>query len=210
MKRPNPIRILLVDDHSILRQGLASMINTQRDMQVVADAPDGIRAIELFRTHRPDLTLMDLRMPGLTGAHAIQRIRKEFPEARILVLTTYDGDEDIYRALQAGAHGYLLKDIPREEFFTALRSVHRGEYCIPPQIAARLAQRTSSSDLSGRELEVLNLIVAGKTNKEIGAILDVSENTVKSHVNAILAKLNANDRTHAATSALRRGIVHLQ
>jgi two-component system NarL family response regulator len=189
--------------------GLRSMIDTQPDMVVVAEAASGREAIVFFREYKPDIALMDLRMPVLGGVEATIAIREEFPEARIIVLTTYDGDENIYRALRAGAMAYLLKDIPRGEFLEDVRAVHNGQYCIPPAVAARLAQRLPYSDLSSRELEVLKLIVEGLSNKEIASALTISESTVKNHVNSILGKLRVNDRTQAATMALRRGIVML-
>ena len=210
MKNPKPIRILIVDDHLVVRIGLRSMIDTQSDMVVVAEAANGQEAVALFREHRPEIALMDLRMPVMGGVEATIAIRGDFPDARIIVLTTYDGDEDIYRALQAGARAYLLKDIPRDEFLNDVRAVHSGQYCIPPAVAARLAQRLPFPDLSSRELDVLRLIVQGMSNKEIGGALSITESTVKNHVNSILAKLKVNDRTQAATTALRRGIVVLQ
>jgi len=210
VKNPNPIRILIVDDHLVVRIGSRSMIDTQSDMIVVAEAANGREAVALFREHRPEITLMDLRMPVMGGVEATIAIREDFPDARIIVLTTYDGDENIYRALQAGARAYLLKDISREEFLNDVRAVHSGQYRIPPAVAARLAQRMPFSDLSSRELDVLRLIVQGMSNKEIGGALSITESTVKNHVNSILAKMKVNDRTQAATTALRRGIVVLQ
>jgi two-component system NarL family response regulator len=209
MPKPNPIRLLIADDHLVIRMGLRSMIDTQPGMVVVAEAANGREAIELFREHKPDVTLMDLRMPIMGGVEATIAIREEFPDARVIVLTTYDGDENIYRALRAGAMAYLLKDIPRGEFLDDVRAVYSGQYCIPPAVAARLAQRLPYSELSSREMEVLKLIVEGLSNKEIGSALTISESTVKNHVNSILAKLRVSDRTHAATMALRRGIVML-
>ena len=209
MPRPNPIRLLIADDHLVVRMGLRSMIDTQPCMVVVAEAANGREAIELFREHKPDIALMDLRMPVMGGVEATIAIREEFPEARVIVLTTYDGDENIYRALRAGAMAYLLKDIPRGEFLDDVRAVYSGQYCIPPAVAARLAQRMPYSELSSRELAVLKLIVEGLSNKEIGSALAISESTVKNHVNSILGKLRVNDRTQAATMALRRGIVML-
>jgi two-component system NarL family response regulator len=209
MPRSAPIRLLIADDHLVVRMGLRSMIDTQPCMVVVAEAANGREAIELFREHKPDIALMDLRMPVLGGVEATIAIREEFPDARVIVLTTYDGDENIYRALRAGAMAYLLKDIPRGEFLGHVRAVHSGQYCIPPAVAARLAQRMPYSELSSRELEVLKLIVDGLSNKEIGSALTISESTVKNHVNSILGKLRVNDRTQAATMALRRGIVTL-
>src|SRR5688572_20178465 len=189
--KPPPIRILTADDHLVVRVGLRSMIDSQPDMSVVGEAADGAEAIELFRALAPEVVLMDLRMPKMDGVEATRRLHQEHPEARIIVLTTYDGDENIYRALQAGARAYLLKDIPRTEFLEDIRAVARGEYCIPPAVAARLAQRMPHPELSTRELEVLHLIVDGRSNKEIGLALKVTESTVKNHVNSILSKLNA-------------------
>jgi DNA-binding NarL/FixJ family response regulator len=178
-------------------------------MTVVAEAANGHEAVQLYREHRPDLVLLDLRMPQLNGVEATIAIRAEFPEALIIVLTTYDEDENIYRALRAGAHAYLLKDVPRDEFLKAVRAVRNGEYCVPPAIAARLVQRMPQDELSTREIEVLKLIVAGMSNKEIAFQLAITESTVKNHVNSILNKLRVKDRTQAATTALRRGIVTL-
>lgn len=209
MHKPNLIRLLIADDHMVVRMGLRSMIDTQPGMVVVAEAANGREAIELFREHKPDITLMDLRMPVMGGVEATIAIREEFPDARVIVLTTYDGDENIYRALRAGAMAYLLKDIPRGEFLDDVRAVYSGQYCIPPAVAARLAQRMPYSELSTRELDVLKLIVEGLSNKEIASALTISESTVKNHVNSILGKLRVNDRTQAATMALRRGIVML-
>ena len=209
MPKSNPIRILIADDHLVVRMGLRSMIETEPDMVVVGEAANGQEAVELYRQHQPDIALMDLRMPRMSGAEATRSIIAQFPQALIVVLTTYDGDENIYRALQAGAHAYLLKDVPRDEFLSAIRSVHSGQYCIPPTVAARLAQRLPYSELSSRELEVLKLVVEGMSNKEIASALAISESTVKNHVNSILGKMRVNDRTQAATTALRRGLVML-
>ena len=209
MPGPNPIRLLIADDHLVVRMGLRSMVDPQAGMVVVAEAANGREAIELFREHKPDIALMDLRMPVMGGVEATIAIREEFPDARVIVLTTYDGDENIYRALRAGAMAYLLKDIPRGEFLDDVRTVHSGQYCIPPAVAARLAQRMPYSELSCRELEVLKLIVEGLSNKEIASALTISESTVKNHVNSLLGKLRVNDRTQAATMALRRGILTL-
>jgi two-component system NarL family response regulator len=203
------IRIMVIDDQAVVRQGFVSLINTVSDMEVVAEGVDGQQAIELYRQHQPDITLMDLRMPVLGGVDAIVKIRHEFPNARIIVLTTYDGDEDIFRSLQAGAQGYLLKDMFFEELEDAIRKVHGGARRLPPVVAERLAERMTGSELTDRELEVLQEIVKGKTNKEIGMVLSISEATVKSHINNILSKLGVADRTQAATRALQRGIVHL-
>ncbi len=206
----NTIRIMVIDDQTVVRQGFVALINTVSDMVVVAEGTDGNEALELYRLHLPDVTLMDLRMPQLGGVEAIIAIRKEFSAARLIVLTTYDGDEDIYRSLQAGAQGYLLKDVFFEELEDAIRRVHGGSRWIPAQVAERLAERMGSSDLTGREIEVLQQIVAGNNNKAIANRLNISEATVKSHINSILNKLGVSDRTQAATTALQRGLVHLR
>lgn len=203
------IRIVVIDDQAVVRQGFVSLINTVADMEVIAEGTNGQQAVELYRTHKPDVMLIDLRMPVLSGVEAIAAIRREFPAARMIVLTTYDGDEDIYRSLQAGAQGYLLKDVFFEDLEEAIRKVNAGSRRIPAEVAERLAGRMSGSELTGRELEVLQQIVAGKSNKEIGSHLNISEATVKSHINNILSKLGVTDRTQAATTALQRGIVHL-
>jgi two-component system NarL family response regulator len=209
MSKDKPIRIMIADDHFVVRMGLAAVINTQADMQVVAEASNGLQALELFRHHLPDVTLMDLRMPQMEGVEAITAIRLEFPKSRFIVLTTYDGDEDIYRALQAGARGYLLKDMLSDSLLDAIRTVHAGQRRIPPEVASRLAERMFRSELSAREMEVLRLIVKGKSNKQIGTDLGVAEGTVKIHINNILSKLGVSDRTQAATFALQHGIIHL-
>lgn len=203
------IRIVVVDDQAVVRQGFVSLINTVAGMEVIAEGTDGRQAVELYRKLRPDVLLTDLRMPVMTGVEAIAAIRREFPTARVIVLTTFDGDEDIYRSLQAGAQGYLLKDMFFEELEDAIRTVHAGGRRIPGIVAERLAGRVGGSDLTGRELEVLEQIVIGHSNKEIAAALDISEATVKSHVNNILSKLGVADRTQAATTAIRRGLVRL-
>ena len=206
----NKIRIMVIDDQAVVRQGFVSLIKTVPDMEIVGEGSNGQEAVDLFRRLRPDITLMDLRMPGVSGAEAIMQIRGEFATARIIVLTTFDGDEDIYRAVQAGAQGYLLKDMFFEELEAAIRKVHAGARLIPGSVAERLAARMSSSELTGRELEVLRQIVDGKSNKEIGNVLNISEATVKSHINNILSKLGVSDRTQAATTARQRGIVHFR
>jgi two-component system NarL family response regulator len=203
------IRVLIADDHFVVRMGLAAVIHTQPDMAVVAEATTGKQAVELFRQHRPDVTLMDLRMPEMDGIEAITAIRAEFPDSRFIVLTTYDGDEDIYRALQAGARAYLLKDMLRDALVEAIRAVHAGQRRLPAEVANRLAERMNRTELTARELEVLRLIVQGKSNKEIAAALFIAEGTVKIHINNILSKLGVSDRTQAATFALQRGIVRL-
>ncbi|HZZ40390.1 MAG TPA: response regulator transcription factor [Acidobacteriaceae bacterium] len=203
------IQIMIVDDHAIVRQGLAALLKTVAGFSVVAEGADGEEAVALYRQHRPDVTLMDLRLPKLNGVEAIARIRGEFPLARIVVLTTFDGDEDIYRAMQAGAKGYLLKGMDLAELTEAVRTVHAGKSRIPSRVAEKLAERMSGATLTARELEVLQQIVAGKSNKEIGNTLFISEATVKTHINSLLSKLGVEDRTQAATTALQRGIVHL-
>jgi DNA-binding NarL/FixJ family response regulator len=204
------IRIMVIDDQAVVRQGFVALINTVTDMEVIAEGINGQQAIDLYNQHTPDITLIDLRMPVVGGVEAIAAIRGKFPDARLIVLTTYDGDEDIYRSLQAGARGYLLKDVFFEELETAIRTVHAGSRHIPAAIAQRLAERMASSDLTSREMEVLELIVRGQSNKEIGASLTISEATVKSHINNILSKLGVTDRTQAVTTALQRGLVHLR
>ncbi len=204
-----PIRILVVDDHTVVRQGLVALLNTVPDLTVVAEASDGHEAVEAHRRHKPDITLMDLRLPKLGGADAISLIRQESPGARIIVLTTFDGDEDIFRALQAGAKGYLLKGTDADELTAAIRSVYAGKSKIPAFVAEKLAERMGGPAITTRELEVLKRIVAGRSNKEIASDLHISEATVKTHINSLLSKLNVSDRTQAATTALQRGIVHL-
>lgn len=204
------IKILLADDHFVVRMGLSTLINTQQDMSVVAEATNGKQAVEMFRAHNPDVTLMDLRMPEMNGIDAIMAIRDGAPDARIIVLTTYDGDEDIYRAFQGGARAYLLKDMHHDELLSAIRAVHQGQRFVPAAIANRLAERMPRSKLTARELDVLKLIVKGMSNREIAANLAITEGTVKIHVNNLLSKLGVNDRTKAATTALQRGIVHFE
>jgi two-component system NarL family response regulator len=209
MSDSSAIRIMVVDDHPVVREGFATMIGTEPDMVLVAEAKDGAEAQTLFRRHRPDVTLMDLRMPGLSGAETIRALRREFPQARFIVLTTYDGDEDIYRALEAGAQAYLLKDMLCDEILAAIRAVHAGQRRIPAAVGTRLAERISGMDLSTREREVLQLVAKGRSNKEIAAQLDISEATVKGHLTNILGKLGVTDRTQAVIAALRRGLVQL-
>ncbi len=205
----NKMRVLLVDDHLVVRMGLRSLLEVQPDMTVVAEVASGAEAIRAFAEHQPDITLMDLRMPGLSGAEATAAIRRKFPAARVLVLTTFDNDEDICRALEAGAAGYLLKNTDGGPLLETIRAVHAGTYCLPTEITTRLAQRRAAPGLSPRELEVLQLIVKGQSNKEIGATLGLAENTVKNHVKMILEKLDVADRTQAATTALQRGLARL-
>jgi DNA-binding NarL/FixJ family response regulator len=203
------IRILTVDDHSLLREGVAALVASQSDMKVVGEASDGREAIEEFRKRRPDITLMDLQMPEMNGIDAIIAIRAEFPEARIIVLTTYRGDVQVLRALKAGARGYLLKGLLRKELLETIRAVHAGLRRIPPELAAELAGHVADEALSAREIDVLRLIAGGNSNKVIAAQLSITEETVKGHVKNILAKLSANDRTHAVTIGLKRGIIEL-
>jgi len=203
------ITILTVDDHPLIRDGLAAVIGREPDMRVVAEAGDGEEALEQYRAHQPSIVLMDLRMPVMDGVEAIQAIRGEFPGARIISLTTYEGDEDIYQALAAGASGYLLKDMLRTELIEVIRKVHQGFRGIPPAVAAKLAVHTPRIGLTPRELEVLRLMAEGKSNPEIAAELGRAEGTMKIHVQNILQKLGAADRTQAVTLALRRGIIHL-
>jgi DNA-binding NarL/FixJ family response regulator len=205
----NQIRLMVIEDHHVVRQGLVALLNTVPDMSVVAEGADGKQAIDLFRQHEPDVTLMDLRMPNMSGVDAVVQIRQDYPAARIIVLTTFDGDEDIYRALQAGARAYLLKGMFGDELMDAIRAVHAGKSRIPAAVAERLANRMGGPGLTPRELDVLRLIVSGNSNKEIGEELRISEATVKTHINNILSKLGVTDRTQATTTALQRGIVHL-
>jgi DNA-binding NarL/FixJ family response regulator len=203
------IRVMIADDHPALREGLSALLERQADLQVVAMAADGQEAIALVGSHQPDVILMDLRMPRLEGADAVAAICAQWPEARIIVLTTYDGDEDIYRALRAGAKGYLLKDAPCDELFTAIRQVYRGHKYIMSQVAQKLTDRFQSSELTDRERSVLQLLVQGNTNRDISEALCVAEGTVKFHVRNILDKLGASDRTQAVTIALKRGLARL-
>ena len=207
MKSPATICVMVVDDHPVVRIGLAAIIETESRMTCVAEAAEGREAVCLFREHRPDVTLMDLRLPVMGGVESIEAIRREFPASRFIILTTYDGDEDIYRALRAGAQGYLLKGMKREQLVDAITAVHSGLRYIPTIIEQRLAERLPDSDLSPREMEVIKLIVRGRSNKEIAAELGIGEGTVKWFVNIILGKLGVRDRTQAATAALQRGIV---
>jgi len=203
------IGVLTVDDHPLLREGIATLVNAESDMKLVAEATNGQEAIEKFRLHRPDITLMDLQMPTLNGVEAIIGIRSEFPNARIIVLTTYAGDVQVLRALKAGARGYILKGHMRRELLDSIRAVHAGQKRISAEVAAELAEHAADDDLTSREINVLRLIAAGNANKEIAAQLSIGEDTVKGHVTNILAKLSANDRTHAVTIGLKRGIIEL-
>ncbi len=209
MSQEDSIRILLADDHPVVRTGLALMIKYEPGMEVVAQASNGKEAVDLFRAHQPDITLMDLRMPELNGVEAIAAIKSEFPDARIVVVTSYDSDEDIYLALRAGAKGYLLKDATPEQLLNAIRVVHTGRSSISPAVGAKLAERLGNPELSDRETEVVRLMATGKTNQEIAAVLGITEGTVKFHVNNILSKLEVSDRTQAVIKALKRGIANL-
>ena len=203
------IRLLIVDDHPAFRAGLVALLADEGDLQVVAECGDGQTAVELYRRHRPDVALMDLRLPGLSGVEAILAIRQEFPDARVIVLTTFDADEDIYRAIQSGAKSYLLKDMSKVEIVGAIRAVHAGQDALPEGVAERLAERRRRQELTSREVEVLQLLVKGRSNKEIASDLSIAEDTVKSHLKTLFAKLEVRDRTAAAIRAIRLGIVRL-
>jgi DNA-binding NarL/FixJ family response regulator len=205
----NPIRILTVDDHPLLREGIAAVLEAEPDMLLVAEASNGHDAIEQFRTHRPDVTLMDIQMPGMNGIDTILAIREDFPNARIIVLTTYSGDAQALRAFKAGASGYLLKNMLRKELLETVRCVHAGRKRVPPEIAIEIAEHHSDDALTEREIEVLREVAAGNANKVIADHLTISEETVKAHMRSILSKLGANDRTHAVTIALKRGIIQI-
>jgi two-component system, NarL family, response regulator len=205
-----PIRLLLVDDHVIVRAGLKTLLESQPGLRVVAEAGSGMSALDQCAAEHPDIVLMDLRMPGMSGVETTAAIQARFPNIRVIVLTTFGADEDIYRAVQAGARAYLLKTTNRAELVEVIKGVHQGDYRLAPEFAARLAQRIAEPQLSARELEVLQWIVRGQSNKEIAATLNLAENTVKNHVKTILEKLHVKDRTQAATTALQRGLVHLE
>jgi DNA-binding NarL/FixJ family response regulator len=207
-KKPS-IGVLIADDHSVLRQGLVSLIGFEADMMVVAEASNGREAVDLWKQFRPDVILLDLRMPELDGVGVIKQIRAEDENTRIIVLTTFDGDEDIYRAIHAGAKGYLLKDVPREALIDCIRRVHAGETCVPVNLVNRLAQRISAKGVSEREIDVLKLMAQGKSNKEIGSALFISAGTVKSHLKNIFAKLNVNSRAEAVANAAHRALIQL-
>lgn len=209
MSANSPIRILTVDDHPVLREGIAAVLEGETDMVLVAEANNGHEAVEQFRTHRPDITLMDLQMPVMNGTEAILAIRKDFPNARIIVLTTYSGDAQAVRAFDAGASGYLLKSMLRKELVETIRSVHAGKKRIPPEIAIEMAEHHADDSLTEREIEVLREVAAGNANKIVADHLAISEETVKAHMRSILSKLGANDRTHAVTIALKRGIIDI-
>src|SRR5450432_1721318 len=203
------IRILVAEDHLVARVGVVTIVNLQPDMTVVAEAANGNQAIEMFRAHQPDVTLLDLRMPGMSGVEAAIAIRAEFPQAHMIALTTYGGDEDIRRALAAGVQAYLTKDVLHDELLKAIRAVHAGQTYLPAAVAASLAAQLPRPDLSAREVQVLGLIVRGLANKQIAYTLSIAEHTVKNHVKNILSKLGVQDRTQAATAAIQRGIIHL-
>ncbi len=205
-----PIRVLVVEDHNVVRQGLVALLKVVEGLEVVGEAADGIEAVTQFRKQHPDVTLIDLRLPGMSGVDVIHRVRDEAPQARFIVLTTYDGDEDIYRALKAGAKAYLLKGMTSEDLISTIRTVHEGKSHIPAAIAEKLAERMGAEELTPREFDVLEQIVRGKSNKEIASELNVSEATVKTHINSLLGKLGVTDRTQAATAAIQRGIVPLE
>ena len=209
MASPKPIRILSVEDHPVFREGLSTIVGSQPDMVLVAQATNGVEALEEFRRHRPDITLMDLRLPGTNGIDTLIAIRGEFPRARVIILTTSDGDGDIQRALRSGASGYILKSMPKNEMLSVIRSVHAGNRHVPPEVAARLAEHLGDDDLTDRELEVLRLIRDGYRNKQIADELSIAETTVNFHIKNLVDKLGANDRTHAVTIALRRGLLQV-
>jgi DNA-binding NarL/FixJ family response regulator len=207
--KENAIRILMAEDHPLMSEGLTTVINLQPEMEVVAQVANGEQVIEAFRNHRPDVVLMDLRLPGIDGVAATEAIKKDFPNAKIIVLTTYLNDEYIHRALQAGAKAYLLKTVSKEELLDTIRTVYQGYRRVSPEVGARLAEGIQHSELTPREFEVLRLIVKGSSNKEIAAELNITESTVKYHINMVFTKLNVTDRTQAATAALKRGIIPL-
>ena len=210
MRNPKPIRILVVDDHFMVRMGLCASLNVEPDMEVVAEVGSGQAALEAYRKHHPSLVLMDVRLPGMSGADATAALVREFPDARVLMLSTHSGEEEVYRAMQAGARGYVLKTVLREELLRAIRQVRDGHPYLDPAVAPLLAQRVGHRSLTSREVEVLRMVAKGLGNKEIAAALNIAEVTVKLHVSHVLEKLNAKDRTEAATAALQRGIISFE
>jgi len=210
LKKSDPIRVMLVDDHPAFRKGLAALIESEPDLQVVAEAGDGLEAQQTYRENKPDVVLMDLRLPGVGGVESTMSICKEFPDARIIILTTFDTDEDIYRAIQSGAKSYLLKDTPNVELAGTIRTVFAGQQTLPPRVANRLARRLQRADLTEIEMEVLQLLIKGRSNKEMAQSLFISEDTVKARLKTLFSKLKVHDRTEAAISAIRHGIVHLE
>ncbi len=204
-----PIRILIVDDHPVVRLGICALISSSKEMEVVAQTGSGEEAIKLYAHHQPDVTLMDLRLPGMSGVEAIRHIHAKNPSARVLVLTTYEGDEDIYQAMEAGASGYLIKDMPQEVLFNAVKRIHLGGKYLPLPVSQALASRVPDSSLSKRECEVLRLVAQGMSNQEISAKLGITEGTVKCHISVILSRLNVRDRTQAVVIGLQRGLIHI-
>lgn len=209
MKETAKIRVLIVDDHPIMRIGIAAIVEATPDMTTVAQTGSGEQFLELYEKHLPDITLMDLRLPGISGVEAIRTVMSRHPDAKFVVLTTYEGDEDIHQALEAGARSYIIKGMPHDALVSALRRVHAGGRFLPPPVSRALSSRVPNSDLSAREREVLNLIVRGRSNKEIAVDLGIAESTVKCHVSEILMRLNVNDRTQAVVTALQRGLIHI-
>ena len=209
MSKSAAIRVFSVDDHPLLREGIATLINNEADMTMVAEATNGLEAIQGFREHQPDVTLMDLRLPDMSGIDAMMAIISEFPAARIIMLTTFEGDVEIQRALHAGARGYLLKSMPPPDLLDVIREVHAGKKRVPPEVASQLAEHLGEESLTEREIEVLRAIADGNRNRDIAQMLSISEETVKVHIKHIMEKLSANDRTDAVGIALRRGIIHL-
>jgi len=209
MNQPAPIRVLCVDDHPLMREGIAAIIKNESDMFLVAEASSGREAMEFFREHRPDITLMDIRLPDVGGIDALIAIRTEFADARIIMLTTFEGDVDIQRAFEAGAQGYMLKSMPRKQLLEMIRKVHSGSKQIPPEVAAHLVEHMGEESLSRREIEVLQKIAEGNRNADVATLLFISEETVKGHVKHLMEKLGASDRTEAVTLAIRRGIIHI-
>jgi two-component system, NarL family, response regulator len=209
MNNPDPIRVLIADDHPVVRMGVAFLVSEQPQLHLVAQAASGEEAVRLYGEHRPDVVLMDLRMPGLDGVAAISALRALDPDARIVILTTFDGEEDIYRGLRAGAKAYLLKDSPQQELLDCIHAVARGQKYLPPQVAARLAERMDNSELSKRELEVLRQLATGMSNKQIARVTGITEGTVKFHVTSIMSKLDSKSRTEAVAVAVKRGLIGL-